>query len=126
MPETPFDFSMLSRRGVPLRRVDPGERIFLEKDMGSAMYVVRSGAVDVITFGKVLERIGPGGVFGEMALIDDGPRAAAALACEPSELAVIDKATFLTLINEEPEFALRIMRLMAERVRRMGRASNPG
>jgi CRP/FNR family transcriptional regulator, cyclic AMP receptor protein len=126
MPETPFDFNMLSRRGVPLRRVDPGERIFLEKDMGSAMYVVRSGAVDVITFGKVLERIGPGGVFGEMALIDDGPRAAAALACEPSELAVIDKATFLTLINEEPEFALRIMRLMAERVRRMGRASNPG
>jgi len=122
MPETPFDFSMLSRRGVPLRRVDPGERIFLEKDMGSAMYVVRSGAVDVITFGKVLERIGPGGVFGEMALIDDGPRAAAALACEPSELAVIDKATFLTLINEEPEFALRVMRLMAERVRRMGRS----
>jgi CRP/FNR family cyclic AMP-dependent transcriptional regulator len=121
MPETPFDFGMLSRRGVPLRRVDPGERIFLEKDMGNAMYVVRSGAVDVITFGKVLERIGPGGVFGEMALIDDGPRAAAALACEPSELAVIDKPTFLTLINEEPEFALRIMRLMAERVRRMGR-----
>ncbi len=122
MPEAPFDFGMLSRRGVPLRRVDPGERIFLEKDMGSAMYVVRSGAVDVITFGKVLERIGPGGVFGEMALIDDGPRAAAALACEPSELAVIDKPTFLTLINEEPEFALRIIRLMAERVRRMGRS----
>ena len=44
------------------------------------MYVVRSGAVDVITFGKVLERIGPGGMFGEMALIDDAPRAAAALA----------------------------------------------
>lgn len=126
MPETPFDFNMLSRRGVPLRRVDPGERIFLEQDKGSAMYIVRSGAVDVITFGKVQERIGPGGVFGEMALIDGGPRAAAALACEPSELAVIDKATFLTLINEEPEFALRVMRLMAERVRRMGRASNPG
>ncbi len=122
MSEAPFDFSMLSRRGVPLRRVDPGERIFLEKDMGTAMYVVRSGAVDVITFGKVLERIGPGGVFGEMALIDDGPRAAAALASEPSELAVIDKPTFLTLITEEPEFALRIMRLMAERVRRMGRS----
>jgi len=122
MPETPFDFSMLSRRGVPLRRVDPGERIFLEKDMGAAMYVVRSGAVDVITFGKVLERIGAGGVFGEMALIDDEPRAAAALACEPTELAVIDKPMFLTLIKEEPEFALRIMQLMAERVRRMGRS----
>lgn len=126
MLEAPFDFSMLSRCGVSLRRCDPGERIFLEKDLGMAMYVVRSGAVDVITFGRVLERVGPGGVFGEMALIDGGPRAAAALACEPTELAVIDKPTFLTLIKEEPEFALRIMRLMAERVRRMGRASDPG
>ena len=82
------------------------------------MYVVRSGAVDVITFGKVLERIGPGGVFGEMALIDDAPRAAAALASVATEVAVIDKPTFLTLIAEEPEFALQIMKLMAERVRR--------
>jgi len=82
-----------------------------------AMYVVRSGAVDVITFGKILERVGPGGVFGEMALIDDAPRAAAALASVPTEVAVIDKPTFLKLIAEEPEFALQIMKLMAERVR---------
>ena len=122
MPDAPFDFSMLSRRGVPLRRFDPGERIFLEQDTGNAMYVVRSGAVDVISFGKVLERVGPGGVFGEMALIDDGPRAAAALVSEASEIAIIDKPTFHKLVAEEPEFALRIMQLMAERVRRIGHA----
>ena len=80
MADTDFDLSMLARRGIPSQRFDAGERIFLEQDSGTAMYVVRSGAVDVITFGKVLERIGPGGVFGEMALIDDAPRAAAALA----------------------------------------------
>ena len=118
MTPTDFDFSMLTRRGIPLRRFDAGERIFLEQDTGMAMYVVRSGAVDVITFGKILERVGPGGVFGEMALIDDAPRAAAALASVPTEVAVIDKPTFLTLIAEEPEFALQIMKLMAERVRR--------
>jgi CRP/FNR family cyclic AMP-dependent transcriptional regulator len=118
--ETTFDFSILTRRGIPLRRYDAGERIFLEEDAGTAMYVVRSGAVDVITFGKILERVGPGGAFGEMALIDDAPRAAAALASEPTEVAVIDKPTFLALIAEEPEFALQIMRLMAERVRRKG------
>ena len=117
MTNTDFDFSMLTRRGIPTRRFDAGERIFLEQDTGSAMYVVRSVAVDVITFGKILERVGPGGVFGEMALIDDAPRAAAALASVPTEVAVIDKPTFLTLITEEPEFALQIMKLMAERVR---------
>ncbi len=117
MTNTDFDFSMLTRRGIPTRRFDAGERIFLEQDTGTAMYVVRSGAVDVITFGKILERVGPGGIFGELALIDDAPRAAAALASVPTEVAVIDKPTFLTLITEEPEFALQIMRLMAERVR---------
>lgn len=118
MRDPPFDFSILTRRGIPTRRFEAGERIFLESDGGDAMYVVRSGGVDIISFGRVLERVGPGGVFGEMALIDDAPRAAAALASQPTEVAVIDKPTFLTLIAEEPEFALQVMKLMAERVRR--------
>jgi CRP/FNR family transcriptional regulator, cyclic AMP receptor protein len=116
-----FDLEIFTRRGIPLRAFAAGERIFLEEDAGDAMYVVRSGAVDVISFGNVLDRIGAGGVFGEMALIDDAPRAAAALASEPTEVVVIDKPTFLALIAEEPEFALQIMKLMAERVRRKPR-----
>jgi len=121
MSQLPFDLDILTRRGVPLRRLDPGERVFLEDDVGDCLYVVRSGHVDVITFGTVLDRVGPGGIFGEMAVIDDGPRSAAALAAETTEVAVIDKATFHTLVREEPAFALAIMRLLAERVRRMGR-----
>jgi CRP-like cAMP-binding protein len=113
-----FDFSIFARRGIPLKRFEAGERIFLEHDAGDAMYVVRSGAVDVISFGRVLEQVEEGGVFGEMAIIDDSPRAAAALASQPTEVAVIDKATFLTLVAEEPEFALKIMQLMAQRARR--------
>jgi len=121
MTEAPFEFDWLTRRGVPFRRFDAGERIFLEADAGACMYVVRSGQVDVITFGNVLESVGPGGMFGEMALIDGGPRSAAALAAEASEVAVIDKAMFHTLVREEPEFALRIMHVLTERIRRMGR-----
>jgi CRP/FNR family transcriptional regulator, cyclic AMP receptor protein len=121
MTQAPFDFDMLTRRGVPFRRFDPGERIFLESDSGDCMYVVRTGKVDAITFGTVLESIGPGGIFGEMALIDDGPRAAAALASEATEVAVIDKQTFHTLVREEPEFALQIMNQLTERIRHMGR-----
>jgi CRP-like cAMP-binding protein len=121
MTKTTFEFDWLTRRGVPFRHFDAGERIFLEHDAGDCLYVVRSGHVDVITFGTVLESVGPGGIFGEMALIDDGPRAAAALAAEASEVAVIDKEMFHTLVREEPEFALRIMHVLTERIRRMGR-----
>lgn len=109
---------MLLRRGIPLKRYDAGERIFLEDDTGDAMYVVRSGAVDIITFGRVLERIEAGGIFGEIALINDAPRAAAALASQPTEVVVIDKRTFLSLTAEEPDFALAVMQIMADRVRK--------
>jgi len=117
MSEPSFDFSMFVRRGIPLKRFEAGERIFLEHDAGDAMYVVRSGSIDVISFGQVLQQVEAGGVFGELAIIDDAPRAAAALARQPTEVAVIDKPAFLTLVAEEPEFALTIMRLLAERVR---------
>lgn len=119
MTEAPFDFSCLTRRGVPIQHFDAGEKIFLEDDSGGCMYVVQSGKVDVITFGSVLETVGPGGMFGEMALIDDGPRSAAALANEATEAAAIDKAMFVQLVREEPEFALRVMRLLTERIRRI-------
>jgi CRP/FNR family cyclic AMP-dependent transcriptional regulator len=122
MTETPFDFGCLTRRGVPFRRFDAGEKIFLEDDLGGCMYVVRSGRVEVLSFGTVLESIGPNGMFGEMALIDDLPRSAAALACEPTEAAVIDRSTFQFLVREDADFALRIMRLLADRIRRMNDA----
>lgn len=122
MSNDAFEFDLLTQRGVPLRRFDAGERIFLEDDPGNCMYVVRTGKVDVITFGNVLETVEAGGAFGEMALIDDGPRSAAALANEATEVAVIDKPTFHALVREEPAFALQIMQLLVERIRRMGSA----
>lgn len=114
-----FAFSTLADRDLPSRRFDAGEKIFLEDDDGACMYVVRSGTVEIVTFGTILEVIGPNGVFGEMALIDDGPRSAAALAREPVEVAVIDKTAFVALVREDLDFALNIMGLLARRIRRM-------
>jgi len=122
MTDEPFDFSTLLRHGVKFRRFDAGERIFLEHDLGDVLYVVHTGRVEVLTFGSLLESVGPNGIFGEMALIDECPRAAAALASEPTEVAVVDRATFLKLIGEEPQFALRVMRVLTERIRRIGGA----
>lgn len=119
MSHNELDVELLLRRGLPLRRFDAGERIFLESDPGDCMYVVRSGKVDVITFGTVLESVGPGGMFGELALIDGGPRSAAALAAEATEAAVIDREAFHALIREEPAFALALLRLLVKRLRGM-------
>jgi CRP/FNR family cyclic AMP-dependent transcriptional regulator len=114
-----LDFSLLTRAGFPLERYAAGERIFVEDDEGRAMYVVRSGRVTILTHGTVLESVGPNGMFGEMALIDSAPRSATAVASEPCEVAPIDKAAFAHLVRQDPDFALRVMRLLAQRIRQM-------
>jgi len=119
--DRPFDFSILDRLGAPFRHFEAGEKIFLEEEPANAMYMVRSGRVDVITYGTVLENIRAGGIFGEMALIDDGPRSAAAMAAEPTEVVAIDKPAFLSVVRDDPQFALRVMSLLATRLRRMNK-----
>ena len=119
--DSPFDFSVLDQIGAPYRFFDAGEKIFLEDDAADAMYMVRSGRVDVITYGTVLENVRAGGIFGEMALIDDGRRSAAAMATEATEVVAIDKRAFLTIIRNDPQFALRVMGLLANRLRRMNK-----
>ncbi len=119
MTSPAFDFTMLEGLGIERLRFEAGERVFLQDDPATHMYAVYSGKVQVITFGTVLENVGPGGLFGEMAMIDDGPRSAAALAAEPTEVAPIDQETFLHLVRQRPEFALAVMRLLASRIRKM-------
>jgi CRP/FNR family transcriptional regulator, cyclic AMP receptor protein len=117
----PFDFSILDRLGAPYRQFDAGEKVFLEGEAGDEMYMVRSGRVDVITYGSVLENIRAGGIFGELALIDDAPRSAAAIAAEPTEVVAISKPAFLAIVRDDPQFALRVMGLLASRIRRMNK-----
>lgn len=118
VPMAHFDPKTLLARNAPVRVLEPGEPVFFEHQQGEEMYAVLSGRIDVLTYGKVLEQVGPGGLLGEMALIDDGPRSAAALAAEPSELIVISRALFLALLAEDPSFALHVMQVLAQRLRR--------
>ncbi len=117
--DTPFDFTKLDRLGAPYKHFDAGEKVFLADEAAAVMYMVAKGRVDVITYGTVLENVRAGGIFGEMALIDGGNRSAAAIAAEPTEVVAIDKPTFLALVRDDPEFALRVMRLLTARIRRM-------
>jgi len=96
-----------------------GETIFQRYDMGAEMYVVLEGEVELTIDSKVLEVLGPGEPFGEMALIDQIPRTATAIAKTPCKLSVISEKRFLFMVQQTPEFALLIMKVMADRLRRM-------
>ena len=82
------------------------------------MYVIRTGEVEIERDGKVVEKLVPGGIFSEMALIDGAPRAATATAKTACEVAPITDRTFLFLVHETPFFAISVMRTLAERLRR--------
>jgi CRP-like cAMP-binding protein len=119
MTSLPFDFGFLERFSIPLKRYGAGEKIFLEGDSGEQMFLVIEGKVNIVTYGTVLENVGMHGIFGEMALIESAPRSAAAIASAPTEVAVIDRPTFLELVRDNPLFSLYVMRQLATRIRRM-------
>lgn len=101
------------------RAYEAGEPIFETFDMGAEMYVVLEGEVELTIDGKTLETLGPGEPFGEMALIDQAPRTATAIAKTACKLAVIPEKRFLFMVQTTPHFALQIMKVMADRLRKM-------
>lgn len=116
----PFDVcGFVLSRSLERIALGAGEKLFLKGDAAHGMYVVVSGRVDILIFGRVLDTIGPGGIIGEMALIDCTHRSAAALAQEDCELVALDRAQFLELIAEEPRFALAVIAIMSRRVARV-------
>lgn len=98
---------------------DAGATVFAEGQAGDKMYVVLDGEVTLSINGRRLETVGSGGILGEMALVDSGPRSATAVASETAQLAPITAQRFKALVQQKPEFALQIMRLLAARLRRM-------
>jgi CRP-like cAMP-binding protein len=112
------------RHEPEIRSCAPGETVFDAGDAADCMYAVIEGAVEIRVDGRVIERLAPGGVFGEMALIDGRPRSAAAVAAPDApatRLAVISEKRFLRLVSQTPQFAIQMMRLLTERLRRLDR-----
>ncbi|MEL6307740.1 MAG: Crp/Fnr family transcriptional regulator [Chloroflexota bacterium] len=97
-----------------------GETIFNEGDEANKkMYAVRAGEVEIVHNDVLLETVRPGYFFGEMSLVDAAPRAANAIAKTDCEIVEVDKYHFLYLIGEAPMFALQVMHIMAERIRKL-------
>jgi CRP/FNR family transcriptional regulator, cyclic AMP receptor protein len=100
-----------------LVRYREGMTIMTEGSAGAMMYAVLEGRVEVSIRGQVVEHVGPGGVIGEMALIDQSPRAASAVAQTDCALLGMNRAVFLQLTKTNPEFGVALLTAMAERVR---------
>lgn len=93
--------------------------IFKEGQVGTLMYLVKSGRVGIAIGSELVEVAGPGATFGEMAVVDQSPRTARAGSLEYTELLAIDRATLLQLIGTNPGFAMALLRAVSERLRHM-------
>ena len=99
------------------QRYNKGQVIMVAGQVGALMYVVMEGKVSISIRGAVVQFVGPGGVFGEMALIDQSPRAANAAAESDCILLGINRQVFLNLIKSNPTFGSSMLTAVAERVR---------
>jgi len=99
-------------------QLEEGQILFEEGEAGTEMYVVRTGSVRLRSKSRILEEVGPGGMIGEMALIDSSPRSATAIAGPDCTLTKINEYTLHELVKKVPGLSLEIMRIMAARLRR--------
>lgn len=101
---------------------EPGEVIFKEGEQGQYMYILRSGIVHIkkkVENGeKLLKKVEqPHDFFGEMSLLDERPRSATAIAETNTNVLKIDRESFENLIINNGKFALKIIKILSERIR---------
>lgn len=108
---------------IDLRRYSTGQPVFNYGDPGHAMYIVRSGEVEIYVKNDqgekiVLETTQPGEIFGEVALLDGGPRTAWVSALSDAELLRLDREHFEAYVRECTPAALNLLSVVARRLRR--------
>ncbi len=120
------DFSGLFEHETEVVTLAPGEVLFEKGEPGRLMYVVKAGDLQIFDGNYVYETVSAGGIIGEMAVVDGGPRSATVRATTPSTVIPIDERRFLFMVQQTPFFALRVMRVLTARLRAMNeRAKAP-
>jgi CRP/FNR family cyclic AMP-dependent transcriptional regulator len=100
-----------------------GSVIVFEEDPGDALYVVAAGQVKVVLVAEdgrevILSVLGPGSFFGEMAILDEGPRSAHVIAMEESNLLILRRDDFHARLRAMPEVAISLLKEISRRLRR--------
>jgi len=109
------------------RHYTTGQAIFREGDAGDGIYVIKSGEVEIsVVVGshgerKVFAREGPGALFGELAIVDNQPRSASAIAGGETSVYFIPREVLLAAMTRSPEFMTRLMQGITQRLREFNR-----
>jgi len=90
--------------------------------VGDSFYVVLTGQAKVIANKRTLNRLLPGDHFGEISLLDGGPRSASVVAETEMTLVIITQKDFLAMLNKDPEITVCLLEGMARTVRRLDRS----
>jgi len=103
-----------------IQKYPKGHLLFAECENGDTMYIIQAGQVKItkIVDNKevILAVLNKGDIFGEMAIVENKPRAATAEVCEDCTLLVVNRKNFVNLIREQPDMVVRIATLMSERI----------
>lgn len=96
-----------------------GAIIFEQGEFGDVMYLVEEGDIEIMVGDTVVETVGADGIFGEMALMNDLPRSATAVAKTNCKLIPLNEQKFKMHVQLTPLFSLQVMRTMANRMQAM-------
>lgn len=113
--QTRFLFS----EGEDTVKFKAGDIIFKKGNKGDSMYSIVEGEVDIIIEDEIIETLTNKDIFGEMALVDQKPRSATVRAKTDCKINVISKKRFLYFVQKNPYFALDIMSILSNRLRKM-------
>lgn len=97
--------------------VEEGEVLTREGQPGSELFAIASGSARVTLRGSEIATLLPGDAFGEMALLDGGPRAATVTASTPMSVYVLGPREFSTLLQDVPQIGRKILKALAQRLR---------
>ena len=121
-------FANLSRRqlrsltdGTAVVPYEQGEEVVKQGSPGSSFFVLLEGKAKVVRSGRALGRLSPGDFFGEISVLDGGPRTATVIADTPLRCLTLDRKDFTRILLAEPKLALEILWELAGRLRRSER-----
>ena len=120
-----MDFFELFTHNPTIIRVPAGAALFSENDDGHMMYVLATGRAEVIVNNRIVESLEHGSIVGEMGLVSPGPRSASVVALSDCEFVEVDEKRFQFLVQQTPFFATQVMRVMAERLRKVNQLVTP-